>query len=66
MAETRFLGDRLVAAVVDRRVFQYFLTGQQQRQKSSIADAFAELRNLCAEEDYLLEIPQSQNRECIS
>lgn len=42
MAETRFLGDRLVAAVVDRRVFQYFLTGQQQRQKSSIADAFAE------------------------
>ena len=45
---------------------QIFFSWQQQRQKSSIADAFAELRNLCAEEDYLLEIPQRQNRECIS
>ena len=58
-----YQGDRLVAAVVDHRVFQDFLTWQQQRQKSSIADAFAELRNLCVEEDYLLEIPQRQNRE---
>ncbi|MBD2544026.1 MULTISPECIES: hypothetical protein [Planktothricoides] len=66
MAETRFLGDRLVAAVVDHRVFQDFLSWQQQRQKASIADAFAELRNLCAEEDYLLEIPQRENREFIS
>ena len=45
---------------------QKFFSWQQQRQKSSIADAFAELRNLCAEEDYLLEIPQRENRECIS
>lgn len=56
-------GDRLVAAVVDSRVFQEFLTWQQQRKKSSIADAFAELRSLCAEEDYFLEIPDRQNRE---
>ncbi|WP_354635546.1 prevent-host-death protein [Planktothricoides raciborskii] len=66
MTETRFLGDRLVASVVDHRVFQDFLSWQQQRQKSSIADAFADLRNLCAEEDYLLEIPQRENREFIS
>jgi hypothetical protein len=56
-------GDRLVAAVVDSRLFQDFLTWQQQRKMSSIADTFAELRSLCAEEDYFLEIPQRQNRE---
>ena len=55
-------GDRLVAAVVDSRVFQEFLNWQQQRKKDSSADAFAELRSLCAEEDYFLEITQRQNR----
>ena len=54
--------EQLVAAVVDAETFQEFLLWHQQCQKPSLADEFAELRRLCAEEDYSLEVPPRQNR----
>ena len=53
--------NHLVAAVVKADVFQEFLVWQQ-HQKSSLANAFAELREICAEENYQLEIPPRRDR----
>jgi hypothetical protein len=49
--------DKLVAAVVEAELFQDFLAWQQQQSKPSLEDAFSQLRQLCAEENYTLEIP---------
>ncbi len=46
--------DQLVAAVVEAKTFQEFLDWQQQYRQDSLADAFAQLRQLCAEENYTL------------
>jgi hypothetical protein len=54
--------DKLVAAVVEAELFQDFLAWQQQQRKPSLADAFAQLRQLCAEENYTLEIPPREDR----
>ncbi|NEQ35002.1 MAG: prevent-host-death protein [Okeania sp. SIO3I5] len=54
--------EKLVAAIISPQTFQEFLAWQKQRQKPSLADTFAELRSLCTEEDYVLEIPTRQNR----
>jgi len=62
--EPQLIYDRqqLVAVVVDAETFQEFLLWHQQCQTPSLADAFAELRRLCAEDDYSLEVPTRQNR----
>ncbi|GAA6616019.1 type II toxin-antitoxin system Phd/YefM family antitoxin [Scytonema sp. NUACC26] len=62
--EPQLIYDRnqLVAAVVKADVFQEFLLWQQQRQKPSLADAFTELRGICAEENYHLEVPPRHDR----
>jgi|GEM_PF-865730 len=52
--------NQLVAAVVKAGVFQEFLVWQQK--KSSLANALAELREICAEENYQLEIPLRRDR----
>jgi hypothetical protein len=52
--------DKLVAAVVEAELFQDFLAWQQQQRKPSLGDAFSQLRQLCAEENYTLEIPSSR------
>lgn len=54
--------DKLVAAVVEAELFQDFLAWQQQQRKPSLADAFSQLRQLCAEENYTLEIPAREDR----
>ncbi|MFN6516032.1 MAG: prevent-host-death protein [Nostoc sp. CreGUA01] len=54
--------DQLVAVVVEAKVFEEFLCWQQQREKLSLADAFTELRQIAAEEDYILEISPRQDR----
>ncbi len=53
---------QLVAAVVEPELFQEFLEWKDQHHKRSLADAFAELRQICVEEDYTLEIPPRQDR----
>ncbi|MEX0271813.1 hypothetical protein AB3R30_22065 [Leptolyngbyaceae cyanobacterium UHCC 1019] len=54
--------NQLVAAVIKADVFQEFLVWQQQSQQFSLANAFAELRELCAEENYVLEAPSRHDR----
>ncbi|MBW4481042.1 MAG: type II toxin-antitoxin system Phd/YefM family antitoxin [Tildeniella torsiva UHER 1998/13D] len=53
----------LVAAVIKADLFHEFLAWQQHRQQHlSLASAFTELRQICLEEDYMLEIPPRQDR----
>jgi PHD/YefM family antitoxin component YafN of YafNO toxin-antitoxin module len=47
--------NQLVAALVKADVFQEFLVWQQQAENKTLANTFAELREICAEEDYQLE-----------
>ncbi|MEQ8959918.1 MAG: prevent-host-death protein [Coleofasciculus sp. C2-GNP5-27] len=54
--------DKLVAAVVEAQTFKEFLAWQQQHRQPSLADAFAQLRQLCAAENYTLEVPPRTDR----
>ncbi|NEP48223.1 MAG: prevent-host-death protein [Moorea sp. SIO3C2] len=54
--------NQLVAVVVEAKTFQEFLAWRQQCQKPSIAEAFAQLHQLCVEKNYTLEIPRRQDR----
>lgn len=52
--------DKLVAAVVPAETLKAFLGWRQQQEGRTLAEAFAELRRICEEEDYTLEIPPRQ------
>ncbi|MCC5649088.1 type II toxin-antitoxin system prevent-host-death family antitoxin [Nostoc sp. XA013] len=54
--------NELVAVVVEAEMFEEFLKWRKQREKFSLADAFKELRQIAAEEDYILEVPCRQDR----
>ena len=51
-----------IAAVIRSDLLQEFLTWQAQTQPNSLAQAFSELRQLCAEEDYTFELPSRCDR----
>lgn len=53
---------RLVAAVVDGETFEQFRRWQQQAEKRSIGDEFAELRAICAEEGGW-ELPVTERKD---
>lgn len=53
--------NQLVAVVVEAQTYQQFLQWQQQT-KRPLSQAFAELRQICEEEDYTLEIPDRRDR----
>lgn len=53
---------KLVAAVVPANDLQEFLAWREQKEEPSIADAFKELRRICAEEGYELEVPVREDR----
>lgn len=55
--------EELVAAIVDPKLFFEFLNWRSQTEKASIAQAFKELQQLCAEENYSLEIPTRSDRD---
>jgi prevent-host-death family protein len=57
-----FKRDRLVAAVVDAETFAAFQAWREQQERRSLADAFAELRRIAAEEDYTVELPPRHDR----
>ena len=57
-----FNRDRLVATVVDPETFQEFLVWQQEGRRRTLGDSFAELRRICAEENYTQEIPPREDR----
>ncbi|HEY9804381.1 MAG TPA: hypothetical protein V6D25_28875 [Leptolyngbyaceae cyanobacterium] len=54
--------NQLVAIVVEAEIFQEFLAWRKGKEKQSVADAFKELRQIMAEENYTLEIPSRQDR----
>jgi prevent-host-death family protein len=54
--------DRLVAAVIDAETYRAFEQWRQCEQRGSLAEAFAELRAICAETGYTLEPPPRTNR----
>ncbi len=58
-----FDNNQLIAAVIDAKTFREFERWQNQRKRKSLASAFEELRQLCSEEDYKLEIPNRSDRE---
>lgn len=51
-----------MAVVVEAEMFEEFLTWRKQHEKISLADVFKELRQIAAEEDYILEVPCRQDR----
>jgi prevent-host-death family protein len=53
---------RLVAAVVPAGDLEQFLAWRERKERTSIADAFSELRRICAEESYEFETPERRNR----
>jgi hypothetical protein len=55
--------EELVAAIVDPELFKEFLNWQQKAAKTSLAQVFKELQQLCTEENYSLEIPPLSDRE---
>lgn len=56
------LAAELVDSAVETEIFQEFLAWREQRLKSSLADSFAELRQICAEENYTIEVPPRYDR----
>lgn len=54
--------DRLVAVVVEPGAFRSFERWKDGRERRTVADAFAELRAICAEERYDLELPEREDR----
>jgi len=54
--------DRLVAAVVEGETFQEFMGWQRRHAQSSLAAGAAKVRQACAEEGYVFEIPERENR----
>lgn len=53
--------DRLVAAVVDVESYQAFQAWRDQQRKP-LAESFAELRRICAERHYRLEVGRRRDR----
>ncbi|HEV7504581.1 MAG TPA: hypothetical protein VGS07_06705 [Thermoanaerobaculia bacterium] len=49
-------------AEAKQRFSEVVRTGEERKEGTSIADAFFELRRICAEEDYKLETPERRNR----
>ena len=54
--------DKLVAAMVPAGTLQEFLSWRRRKEEQTLGGAFAELRRICQEEDYSLEIPPRQER----
>jgi prevent-host-death family protein len=54
--------DRVVAAVIDVETYQAFEEWRRREQERTLGEAFAELRRICAEENYVIEVPPRTNR----
>lgn len=54
--------EKVVAVIVEAEIFQKFLDWNKQQKSSSLAEALIELQQICAEENYTLEIPERVDR----
>lgn len=57
-----FNRDRLVAVVIDAETFQAFQRWREQQETVTLAEAFVELRDLCAAEGYSIVVPPRHDR----
>ena len=55
--------DRLIAAVISAREFEEFERWREARQRRTLAEAFDEVRELCARYDYELDTGERRDRE---
>ncbi|HKI05620.1 MAG TPA: type II toxin-antitoxin system prevent-host-death family antitoxin [Thermoanaerobaculia bacterium] len=53
---------KLVAAVVPAGDLKEYLAWREKKEEVTLADAFAELRRICAEEAYAFEAPTREDR----
>ena len=54
--------DRLVAVVVDADTYHEFAAWRRRGQQGTLGEAFAELRRIMGDEDYVFEIPPRRDR----
>ena len=54
--------DKLVAAVVPPEALRQFMEWKSRRPRPTMAEALAELRRICREEDYSFELPTRRKR----
>lgn len=54
--------EKLVAAMVPAASLKEFLDWRERRNERTLGEAFAELRRICEEEDYALQIPPRHDR----
>ncbi len=57
-----FNRDKLVAVVIDAEGYREYSKWRRQKGRS-VAQAFDELRQVCADEHYTLELPERRDRE---
>jgi hypothetical protein len=58
-----FNRERLVAVVLAPDMFEKLESWERVQAKASLAEAFVELRRLCSEESYTLEVPPRADRD---
>lgn len=51
-----------VAVIIEAKLLEEFLMWKKEHSKPSLSEAFSELRQLCEQENYILEIPERHNR----
>ena len=54
--------NRVVAVILDPAAYGQFAAWRERQEQQSLASAFAELRDICREEDYQLHVPPRQDR----
>lgn len=58
-----FSRDRLVAVVLAPEAYEKLESWQRSQEKVNLGEAFGELRRLCSEESYIIEVPSRTNRD---
>jgi len=53
---------RLVAVLIDPQEYRAFETWKEERRGPSMAEAIEEVRRICVEEDFDLELPERRDR----
>ena len=57
-----FSRDRLVAVVMAPETYEKLESWERSREKVNLGEAFGELRRLCSEESYIIEVPPRVDR----
>ena len=54
--------DRLVAVIVDVDDYEAYEAWREEKERPSMAEAIEEIRKICLEEDFDLELPERRDR----